>query len=354
MLSLLNYYFDFDKLVYSYKKVTMGKRRYKPEAVLFHRYDMVYLVSLWREIQRGTYEPGGYNHFWVYEPKKRLINAPSFKDKIVQYALHEALCDIYRSVYIKHSYSCLTGRGSHLCAKTIQSHMQICKRVHNGGWVIKIDVAKYFYSIDRDILKRILRKRVDCPDILKLLDLVIDSSPEGDRGIPLGNVTSQDLANIYLNEVDKYVVRYLGCKYYARFMDDIVIVVENKEMAKDILSKVKVFLANSLGLTTNSKTQVFPIAQGVNSCGYKINTTHMMLRNKSKQGMKRRMKKMDEKVKESRIDVKDVQQAVDSWIGHAMHAESYGLIKKIFKPYPYIINKKEVVGLEQAICKSDQ
>ncbi len=344
-MSLFNYYLGFDKLLYSYKKVTMGKRRYKPEAVLFHRYDMVYLVGLWRELQNSDYSPGSYNHFWVYEPKMRLINAPSFRDKIVQYALHEALCDIYSPVYIKHSYSCLTGRGSHLCAKTIQSHMQICKRVHGDGWVIKIDVAKYFYSIDRDILKRILRKKVDCLDILQLLDVVIDSSPEGDKGIPLGNVTSQDLANIYLNEVDQYVVRYLGCKHYARFMDDIVIVVESKEKAIDILSKVKLFLKDKLVLITNSKTQIFPIAQGVNSCGYKIHTTHMMLRDKSKRGMKRRMKKMDKKVKESVVDVKDVQQAVDSWIGHAMHAESYTLIKKIFKPYPYIINKKEVVSL---------
>ncbi len=303
---------------------------------------MIHLIKLWNELQAGVYVPGDYSQFWVYEPKERLINAPAFRDKIVQYALHEALCEIYAPVYIKHSYSCLSGRGPHRCADTIQSNLRKCKRNYGDGWVIKIDIAKFFYSIDRDILKKILRKKTKCPDLLQLLDAVIDSSPEGEKGIPLGNVTSQDLANIYLNELDQYVVRYLGCKRYARFMDDIVVVCSNREKAKDVLLKIQQFLEARLSLQTNKKTHIFPLSQGVNSCGYKIFTTHKLLRDRSKRGMKRRMKAMDRKLQEEGADVKGVQQAVDSWIGHAMHAQSYNLIKKIFKPYPYIKNKKEV------------
>ncbi len=335
-MSLFEKHFSFEALCKGYENALKGSKKYKAAAIHFHRYDMVLLKELHKELHDGTYRPGSYTHFTVYEPKERLINAPAFRDKIVQFVAHMALCEVYGNVYIKHSYACLEKRGPHRCGKTIQKNLRNCKRIHGDAWVIKADIAKYFYSIDRAILKRLLRKKINDVQLLHLLDLIIDSSPEGATGISLGCVTSQDFATIYLNELDQYMVRYMGCRYYSRFMDDIVVVLPNRILAKTMLRNMRRFLATSLSLQTNAKTKMFPYQQGVNACGYKIHPTHMLLRNRSKRGMKRRIKGMDRKIASGELSIKETQQAVNSWIGHAMHCDSLNLCHKIFDKYDYI------------------
>jgi RNA-directed DNA polymerase len=349
LLSLFCKHLSFESLMEGYKNALKGNKKYKIKAINFYYYDMVMLGNLHKELHEGTYKPGEYTQFMVYEPKERLINAPAFRDKIVQFAVHQALCDVYGKIYVKHSYACLEGRGPHRCALKIQHNLQKCKRLYGDAWIIKADIKKYFYSIDRGILKKMLRKKIKDPKMLWLLDIIIDSSPEGEVGISLGCVTSQDLATIYLNELDQYLVRYLGCRYYSRFMDDIVVVLPSRSEAEEVLRKMRLYLAKKLNLQTNSKTKIFPLRQGVNACGYKIKTTHLELREGSKRAMKRRMKAMDRKVKSGQLTVKSVQQAVNSWIGHAIHCSSYSLIMKIFLPYDYIdregvINNAGILG----------
>ena len=166
--------------------------------------------------------------------------------------------------------------------------------------------------------------------------VVIDSSPEGETGIPLGNVSSQDFANIYLNELDQFCVRFLGAKLYTRYMDDIVIVAPDKETAREWLAKIKVFLRERLHLDTNKKTKVFYMRQGVNAYGFKIKATHMMLRTESKRREKRRVKAMVRKMREGKLTRSAVVQAVNSWLGFARWACAYNLAKKIFAPYRFI------------------
>ena len=214
--------------------------------------------------------------------------------------------------------------------------------------VIKIDARKFFYSIDRDLLKKILAKRFkklkkkrpdmygDLLRFYRLLCKVIDSSPEGERGIPLGNVSSQDFANIYLNELDQFCVRFLGAKLYTRYMDDIVIIAPSKEIAQERLAKIKEFLRVRLHLDTNKKTKVFYMRQGVNAYGFKIKATHLMLRTESKRREKRRIKAMVRKLREGKITRAAVVQAVNSWLGFARWASAYNLAKKIFAPYRFI------------------
>lgn len=284
---------------------------------------------------------GNYIRFKVYEPKERMVSAPKIRDKIVQFAVHNILQDVYMPVFINTSYACLEGRGTHKAVDNVQHNMRLCRWKYGDGWILKMDVKKFFYSINRDILKKLLRKKIKDDDMLWLLDKIIDSSPEGEKGIPLGNVTSQDFANIYLNEVDQFVKRYLGIKWYTRYMDDIVIVARTKKEAQECLRKIEWFLKEKLDLETNKKTKIFPIAQGVNAYGYKIWTTHKLLRNQSKRAMKRRIKAMDRKINDKIIDKKAVIQAVNSWLGHARHSNSYNLCKKIFEKYPYIKVEKE-------------
>lgn len=327
---------DYNNLKESYKRTQFGKRKYKKEAILFDMARERNLVKLWRELKNETYTPSDYIEFKVYEPKERIINAPRIRDKIVQFSVHTVLQDVYFSKFINSSYACLEGRGTHRAVNKVQHNIRHCKWKNGGGWILKMDVAKFFYSINRDILKRIIRKKIKDKKFLVLLDKIIDSSPEGEKGIPLGNVTSQDFANIYLNELDQYAKRYLGLKYYVRYMDDIIIVVPTKEEAQDARDKIIKFLDEKLDLKTNNKTKIFPIEQGVNAYGFKIFTTHKLVRNSAKSAMKRRIKAMDRKIQSGEISEKYVQNCVSSWLGHARHSNSYNLSKKIFNKYKYI------------------
>lgn len=327
---------DYNNLKESYKRTQQGKRKYRKEAIVFDMAREKNLVQLWRDLKYETYSPGSYIEFKVYEPKERIIHAPRLRDKIVQFAAHVVLQEVYYNKFIDSSYACLEGRGTHKAVQKVQHNMRYVKYKYGDGWVLKMDVRKFFYSINRNILKNILRKKIKDNKFLNLLDKIIDSSPEGEKGIPLGNVTSQDFANIYLNEVDQYAKRYLNLKYYVRYMDDIIVVLKTKEEAQRAKEDITKFLNQTLDLETNSKTKIFPIAQGVNAYGFKIYCTHKMVRDCSKAAMKRRIKAMDSKVQNGVMTTKEVQQSVNSWLGHARHSNSYNLSKKIFKKYNYI------------------
>lgn len=337
MTNLYDKIISFSNIERAYKQTQKGSRKFRKDSILFSMYKDTNLIELWRDLKTGKYRVGEYIRFQVYEPKERFVSAPRIRDKIVQFAAHTVIKDVYQPVFISDSYACLEGRGTHRAVDTVQRYLQACKRKYGDGWIVKVDVSKFFYSIDREILKRILRKKINCPKTLRLLDLIIDSSPEGDVGIPLGNVTSQDFANIYLNEVDQYVKRFLGVKWYVRYMDDMVAVVPTREEAKELKNNIVRFLRERLNLSENpKKSQIFPLKNGVNAYGFKIWTTHRLVRDQSKRAMKRRIKAMDRKLKARVINKKDVQQAVNSWLGHARHSNSYNLAAKIFKKYRYI------------------
>lgn len=338
LMSLYGRIYDTKNLEESYKRTQSGNRKYRKEAIYFAMSKERKLRCLQKELEDRTYRPGSYIEFYVFEPKKRLVHAPHIRDKIVQFSIHTVLQGIYRSVFIKDSYACLEEKGTHEAVHRIQHYMRLAQWKYEEPYIVKIDVRKFFYSINRDILKTIYRKKIpeSEQDFLRILDMIVDSSPEGERGLPLGNVTSQDFANIYLNEVDQFCKRYLGLKWYVRYMDDICIIVKDRETARDVLAKIRTYVKDHLDLELNEKTHIYPLAQGINTLGFRIHTTHLEVRNSSKAAMKRRIKKIDEKVQSGRLTKKQAQQSVNAWLGHARHSNSYNLAKKIFEKYDYI------------------
>ena len=156
----------------------------------------------------------------------------------------------------------------------------------------KMDIRKYFNNIDKNILWRILSRRIKDKKVMWVIGQVLKAQPRK-KGIEIGNYTSQTFANIYLNEVDQYVTRILKVKYYYRYMDDIVLFTKNKQDAKDILEKIKIFLRDNLELELNDKTAIFKSNQGVNFCGYKINEYRLKIRNKGKRKFKKKKEKQD-------------------------------------------------------------
>lgn len=343
-----------------YAQALRGKRKYTREAVNYDLLSEVNNVELWRDLkaigakpsaapQRREYRPGPYRHKTITEPKTRSLHIPQLRDKVVQLVVHEELQNIFRPVFVDRSFACQYGRGPIRAALNVQHDMRVAlMKWGEDATVIKIDVKKFFYSIDRRVLKRLLAKRFkklkkkrpelydDLLRFYRLLCRIIDSSPEGETGIPLGNVSSQDFANIVLNEVDQYCIRFLGAKLYTRYMDDIVIIAPDKETAREWLAKITVFLQEKLHLETNSKTKIFKLRQGVNAYGFKIKSTHLELRTQSKRKEKRRIKAMIAKLKEGKITKKEIVQAVNSWLGYARWASAYNLAKKIFGPYRFI------------------
>ncbi|MEK4025771.1 reverse transcriptase domain-containing protein [Sporosarcina sp. FSL W7-1283] len=328
---------SFRNLEYAFTQVTKGDRKFRKDAILFSMALDKNLVDLWHDLKRGNYRVGEYIRFKVYEPKERWVSAPRVRDKIVQFATHHIIKRIYENVFISDSYACLDGRGTHAAVNSVQRDMRIAEREFLDPWIVSVDVSKFFYSIDREILKQILRKKIKCAKTLWLLDRIIDSSPEGATGIPLGNVTSQDFANIYLNEMDQYVKRFLGVRYYTRYMDDMIAFVDGKFAAQSLKEEMCNFLEDRLNMVANpKKSQIFPLDQGVNAYGYKIWTTHKLVRDDSKCRAKRRIKAMDRKLQAGLIQQSEITQSVNSWLGHARHSDSYNLVKKIYAPYPYI------------------
>ena len=347
-----------------YKTALRGSRKFTREAVLYDLYSEVNNVRLWRDLKKiektrqagvSEYTPGKYRHRIIVEPKERSLHIPPLRDKVVQLVIHQELQTLFRPVFVNRSFACMYGKGPIRAAFNVQHDMRVARmKWGDEATVIKIDVRKFFYSIDRSVLKQIIAKRFkklkkkypekyeDFLRFYRLLCKVIDSSPEGERGIPLGNVSSQDFANIYLNELDQFCIRFLGATLYTRYMDDVVVIAPNKEIAREWLAKIKVFLQERLHLETNQKTKIFYVRQGVNAYGFKIKATHLLLRTESKRREKRRIKRMMEKLQEGTITKAAIVQSVNSWLGFARWACAYNLAKKIFAPYRFIKTEGEL------------
>ena len=190
--------------------------------------------------------------------------------------------------------------------------------------------------MDRKVLKRLLRQKIKCSQTLDLLDITIDSFP-GDVGLPPGSLSCQLCANIYLNELDQFCKRILGLKYYVRYTDDIVIIVENKEKARQVLKDIEWYIGEHLHLSLHpEKSKIFPLAQGVNSIGFKIHPTHRLLRNDCKKKIKRKIRKMPHLISEGHMTVEKANQMLRSWTGHAQHGCSRNFIQSLLDRYQYL------------------
>lgn len=350
MSILFNKIFNYENLEKAYQKSLSEQGKYKIEAMKFQRNETANLRRLQRSLYNGTYKFSGYITFKVFEPKERIINAPYYEDKIVQLALNEVLKDIFVPSFIKESYACMDDRGTHKAVDQVQRNL---RKAHwewgDKAYICKADVRKFFYSIDRDILKRIYRKKIKETDVLRVMDEIIDSSAEISAvGLPLGNTLSQLCANIYMNEFDQYCKRYLGYKYYVRYADDIIIILPNKKEAQKAKYEFETFLKERLKMDSNKqKTQVFPINQGVNAYGFKVYRTHRLLRNDSKKSIKRKVKKMPRLIALGKMSITTANTMLASWSGHAKYASSINFIQSILNKRPYIKLENNILKINE-------
>ena len=238
----------------------------KKDIILFNLKQEEYIMYLYEQLKNQTYKHGNYTVFYVHEPKLRKIQKAKYIDRIVhRWLVDNFLYPTFVCQFIDTSYACIRDRGMHTSTLDVQKGMKHCKNIWNEYYILKMDVRKYFQSIDKDILFSIINRKIKDKKLLWILREVIYSS-EGKTGIPIGNYTSQIFANIYLNEVDQYIKHKLKIKYYYRYMDDSILMVKSKEEAKWALKEITEFLKEKLHLELNDKTQIFKNKQGVNFC----------------------------------------------------------------------------------------
>ncbi len=281
---------SYESLMKAHKLSRRGKG-YRKETILFNLKQEEYIMWLYERLKTGTYKHSGYTVFYVTEPKLRKIEKSIYLDRIVhRWVVDNFLEPYFVPTFISTSYACLKNKGMHKACLDVQSTMKHLERIWGEYYILKMDVRKYFQNIDKDILYRILLRKVQDNKLLWLLKEIIYSN-EGKKGLAIGNYTSQMFANIYLNEVDQYIKNSLHCKYYFRYLDDSVCMFKTKEEAKVALERIKEFLAKNLELELNEKTQIFKNRQGVNFCGYKINSYRLKIRDRRKKETKEKNKR---------------------------------------------------------------
>ena len=325
----------------AFKRAAKGKKENK-EVILFEMDLANNLTKILKSIHENKDVVGEYRKFTIYEPKKRVIWALPFADRVVhQWYVEEFIKPIFLPKLISTTYACIEGRGVHLAVETLNKFMKRMYRENPDYYILKCDVAKFFYSIDKNILYKIIENKVKDRDFLEFTKKILFQKSNSDKGIPIGNYTSQYFANIYLNELDHYIKEELKIKYYVRYMDDFVLLTNSKEESKEVLDKIEEFLDKNLKLKLNKKTNYMKNKQGVNFCGFKLKQGKITLLKQSKKKIYKKVRNWNKKYKAKKLDFKQASMQLNSWKGHASHTTNNGIINDVMKRCDWLYDENE-------------
>lgn len=290
------------------------------------------LVALHESLKNGTFKTSKYHVFTIYEPKERKIfRLPYYPDRILHHAIMNVLEPIWVSVFNNNTYSCIKNRGIHKCAKDVRTALK--QDPMGTRYCLKIDIKKFYPSIDHELLKVVVRRKIKDGRLLALLDEIIDSVPSG---VPIGNYLSQYFANLFLAYFDHWLKEQKRVKYYWRYADDIVILSHDKDSLHALLHEIRAYLGDNLNLKVKRNYQVFPVdARGIDFLGYVFYHSHTRLRKSIKQKLCRRVARLNkQKVAPSKEQYK---QQICSWWGWCKYCNSINLVNKLSKSFPYEI-----------------
>lgn len=278
------------------------------------------IASLHDDLKNRAYKHGGYEAFKINDPKPREIHKASVRDRLLHHAIYRILYPFFDRKFIFDSYSCRIDKGTHRAINRFRDFGRtVSKNNTRTVWVLKCDIRKFFASIDHRVLKDILAKFIDDPNVLWLLGQIIDSF---NNGLPLGNLTSQLLVNIYMNEFDHFVKRDLKAKYYIRYADDFVFFSEDKHLLDGLLLRVSKYLFDELKLVLHpDKVYIKTLSSGIDFLGWVHFSDHRVLRKSTKKRIFRR-------VIESPID-----KTYQSYLGILEHGNAWKIEKKLDKLY---------------------
>ncbi len=311
---------DLDNLKEAHKQARKKKSHYK-EVKMVNSNPEFYLKKIQASLQNYTYRVSPYIHcIKIDKGKERdIYKLPYYPDRIIQWAIILQIEHILINNFIKETYASVPKRGIHSCLTDVRNSL---KDKEDTIYCLKLDIQKYFETIDHDILKTLLRKKFKDNDLLWLLDLIIDSH---DTGLPIGNFVSQYLANLYLSYFDHWVKEQLHCQHYFRYMDDIVILHSDKPKLREIYTQIEQYLNNNLLLTIKQNWQIFPVnARSIDFVGYCIYHDFTRLRKTTKKNMIKKIQLYE--------TYEEINSSIASYKGWLQWGDCHNLYMKYIEP----------------------
>ena len=324
---------SIENIFQAWDEFKKGKLK-KKDVMEFYRNLEDNLFQLHRKLKNKIYQHGSYKDFYVNDPKRRHIHKASISDRIVHHLLYKYLYNIFDKTFIFDSYSCRLNKGTHKAVKRLEKFTRKVSKNYSGQcWALKCDIKKFFASVDHKILKNLIGRKVKDKNILWLVGEVIDSFQLGVeplKGIPLGNLTSQIFANIYLNELDKFAKHKLNIRYYIRYADDFVIISESKKVLQALEKPVSNFLFRSLNLKLHPKKIIFrKLSWGIDFLGYIVLSNYILVRTKTKRRIFTRIGIKIIERKKGIISNYFLEQTVQSYLGILKHSNGYTLSQRL-------------------------
>jgi retron-type reverse transcriptase len=338
---------EFNNLFLAAKKAQKGKR-FKSNVLKFNYNLESELILLQQELLSKTYQPGAYVNFEIKEPKPRIISAAPYRDRVVHHALCNIIVPIFERSFIRDSYANRVGFGTHKALR------RFTKFARNTEYVCQCDIKKYFPSIDLDILKSLIRHKIKCADTLWLIDKIIDNSNQqipvveyfpGDdlltpiqrrKGLPIGNLTSQFFANIYLNGLDHFIQENLKIGKYVRYVDDFALFSNNRDLLVGARQEIEDYLATLRLKIHPIKSQIFATKEGASFLGFRIFPNQIKVRNQNLCRGRKRLRKLQKNYLQGRISQGKVSDSLQSWFAHLAHGDTWKVRQQISKSLTWL------------------
>lgn len=335
---------SWDNLLLAYR-LCCRRKRCKPDAVRFDFAWESHLLQLQRDLSDGTYRPGPYRNFYVFDPKKRKISAAPYRDRIVHHAVVNVLEPLYEKRFLHDSYACRKGKGTHRALDRAQRFLR------RFPYYLKTDVVKFFPSVDHGALRAILHRRIQDRQLLELIEMILgsgvgilDSEVEpcyfpGDdlfavcrpHGLPLGNLTSQFLANVILDQIDHFIKEELRAPGYVRYADDLVLFGRDKKLLWNWHAALTEKMASLRLRLHKDKTYIRPSTTGLKFLGFRLHRDGRRLLSSGITRFTRRLRCQRWLKSQGVIGANDVRRSMQAWLAHVACANSIGIRRAIFR-----------------------
>ncbi len=335
---------DWDNLLLAFRKAAKGKRGHANVAAFEHRLED-HLCALQHELRTGVYRPGSYTSFYIHEPKRRLISAAPFRDRVVHHALCQLIEPRFERSFITGSYANRVGKGTHRALDQVQRYAR------RFPYVLQGDLRQFFPSIDHAVLRDALHRKTPEPELRWLIDLILQSGegvlrdayemvyfPGDDlfaalrpRGLPIGNLTSQFWANVYMNPFDHFVKRELRCRAYLRYVDDYLLFADDKATLWAWKAAIEERLVH-FRLTIHDGAHPRPVREGLPFLGFVVYPDRRRLKRRKGVHYRRRLCALVDSYRAGHASYEAVQESVQGWVNHIRYGNTVGLRKAILSP----------------------
>lgn len=323
--------YDYENLYLAFREASK-KKSLRPEVRKYEWNLEENLITTQNELIWKMWKPGAVRHIVVYEPKRREIAAPEFRDRVIHHALHRVISPLFERRYLDCSFACREGKGTHAAVDLVQRYIRYAAAHYEHPCIRKGDMSKYFYSVLHWRLKEQYRRTISCDGTLWLMDTILDNgSPNNDgTGFYPGALPSQDFANMMLDPFDHFMKEVLGIRFYVRYMDDWAAVLPMKAEAIEVGKAAKEYAEAELGLRENPKSCVMP-ALRLDFCGYITTPSYRKPRKRNVRRIRRRIRRMAVLCKQGRLNPDRLVSVWASFRGYMKHCDGHKATLEIWK-----------------------